>query len=721
MQTLEAGDPHRIGPYALTGKMHTAGTSGTFAGRSAGGHFVAVTVVPPEEVAASEFRGRFRTGFAAARAVSGEFIRPVVDADPDAPEPWFATTLVHGVPLRQAVDQYGGLPEPALRRLALGLAGALSRIHAAGLIHGAVGPDSVLLAVDGPYIAAFDSAGSIDPGGSSTDDVFDLGATVMFAASGGEQAWNGAAEDARTRTADMDAVTSVLPPSLREVIGGCLYPDPWTRPTAEQLIDYLNRQGLPVAAGDWLPAALTADIKSQAVTAPSGLFGGGISRRNLVFGLAGGALLIGGGAAAAVVSSGGSSPRPVVKRTTAAAAPKPSSTSSPTPIALDAPNATKAWTLTGQNAITCLEASDTVVMVITANATSFLHASTGKTAFSPLNTTNSNGSDDLNAPTTYSGGVFYYLCETTDSFNMVAAVDGTTGSVKWATDMAEEDSSGNGMVPTYVAVNGNTVYVCGTVDISSSVNSDVTTGYIRAFDGADGKGLWTVEGADIDNVLVPPSGSYLLAASSTPDKKNGQVEMIDVGKQGARGWKISTPNNAEFYFTTGWPMTCYAAGVFFFVGGTGNLVIAVDAATGRERWRQDFAADNGDQVELGSIFTSLGGETVYVPMGGNLIALDSADGTLEWASALTGVDDDGTASEFNAGLDGGDGSAAQCSADTVFVTDTAKNLWAIDAATGEARWKYNDPGQPDTGFKWTVGGDRVFIASNLTLTAISAH
>jgi outer membrane protein assembly factor BamB len=106
-------------------------------------------------------------------------------------------------------------------------------------------------------------------------------------------------------------------------------------------------------------------------------------------------------------------------------------------------------------------------------------------------------------------------------------------------------------------------------------------------------------------------------------------------------------------------------------------------------------------------------------MGGNLIALNSADGTLKWASALVGAGAVGGDNEFNAGL--GDGRAAQCSADTVFVTDTAKNLWAIDAATGKARWKYNDPGQPDTGFKWTVGGDRVFIASNLTLTAISAH
>jgi glucose dehydrogenase len=67
------------------------------------------------------------------------------------------------------------------------------------------------------------------------------------------------------------------------------------------------------------------------------------------------------------------------------------------------------------------------------------------------------------------------------------------------------------------------------------------------------------------------------------------------------------------------------------------------------------------------------------------------------------------------------GRSARCSADTVFATDTAKTLWAIDAATGRARWRYSDPGQPDGGFRWTVGGDRVFVASHLTLTAIAAH
>ncbi|MEC3982770.1 outer membrane protein assembly factor BamB family protein [Amycolatopsis sp. H20-H5] len=723
METLEAGDPQQIGPYSLIGKLGTVSAGKIFAGRSVDGRVVAVTVVQPEAAAAPDFRERFRAGVGAARAVSGDFIMPVVDADPDAPSPWSATAFVPGLPLRRAVDRYGQLSESALRRLVVGLAGALTRIHAAGLIHGEVGPDSVLLAADGPYIAAFGLAGTTEADGSPMDDILGLGATVLFAASGSEPEWEGASEDARTRIAELETVTSTLPSSLHEVIGGCLYPDPSTRPTAQQLIDYLNRQGQPVPTRNWLPSALTADIEALTAATPSSTVGGGVSRRSLLFGLAGGALLIGGVAATAVFSSsgspatggkpGGSTP----PTSPSGVSPTPSSTGAPAPIVLDAPDAIKAWTISGGSAPRCLEASDKVVMVVTDKTTAFIDASTGKTALPALNTTSIFGSQNTSLMA-YAAGVFYYLCDTPNADNMVAAVDGTTGNVKWATTMAQADPSGAAYIAHYVAVNGNTVYVCGTVNAHSSSTSDTTTGYIRAFDGATGKGLWRVEGTDINNVLVPLSGSYLLATSSTPHKA-GQVQMIDAGKQGAHSWKIPIPN-AAYYFDPGWPMTCYAAGMFFFAGGAGDTLFAVDAATGAEKWHQQFGAKNGDQVELGTPFASLDGATVYVPVGSDLASLSAADGTPKWVATLTGATEIGLSNMFNASLRTA-GMSAQCSADAVFVTDGAKNLWAIDAATGKARWKYNDPGQPDVGFTWIVGGDRVFIASNLTLTAISVH
>jgi outer membrane protein assembly factor BamB len=734
-----ADGAHRIGPYALLGRQSTVGGGEVFAARTDEGRLVTVTVVRPELAADPGFRDRFRVAVEAARTLSGAFLAPVVDADADASVPWLATEFTAGLPLRQAVDRHGPLSEPALRMLADGLARALAALHAAGTVHGEVSPDSVLLTMDGPRITALGIVGATgSPAPAPTDDMFDLGSTVLFAASGGEP--------------DTDA----LPVSLREVIGGCLYPDPPDRPTAEQLVDYLRHQNLPALKGSWLPPTVTADMAAAAAAMgsasaegggrdpfpppPAIAAGTGVSRRKLILGLAGGAAVL-GGSAAALAFSGDSSPAsdgraggpgstarstsPSGGRSTSASSASPSSTDGPEAIVLAGPDATKAWSGAGKHAPKCLEASDKVVMVVTDTATSFLDATTGKSVFSPLNPTVFLGTSGDRYPTAYADGVFYLLCDTPSQSGLLAAFDASCGKVKWAIEMASADPGGGSdaamYISDYVAVAGNTVYVCGSLLETSGSDSteSPTSGYIRAYNAATGKRRWQVKGTDINNVLVPPTGSHLLATSSAPTKKPGRVQMIDAGRKGARGWKVSVPD-ADFYFSTGWPLTCYAAGLFLFAGGNGDTLFAVDAATGSEKWHQRFDAKNGDQVQLGTPFSSLDGTTVYVPVGSDLAALATADGTIQWVATLDGASDIGTSNAFNASSRIS-GRSAQCSADTVFATDTAKTLWAIDAATGRARWKYRDPGQPDWGFLWTVGGDHVFIASHLTMTAIAAH
>ncbi|MFI9243975.1 PQQ-binding-like beta-propeller repeat protein [Streptomyces sp. NPDC053086] len=734
-----ADGAQRIGPYALLGRQSTVGGGEVFAARTDEGLLVTVTVVRPELATVPGFGDRLRAAVEAARPLPGPFLLPVVDADADAPVPWLATAFAAGLPLRQAVDRHGPLSEPALRVLADGLGRALAALHAAGTVHGEVSPDSVLLTMDGPRISALGIVGATrNPAPSPTDDVFGLGATVLFAASGGEP--------------DTDA----LPVSLREVIDGCLYPEPPDRPTAEQLVDYIGRQNLPHLQGSWLPPAVSADLAAAtaalgSVSAggggrgpfpapPVSAAGSGMSRRKLITALAGGAAVL-GGAAAALAFSGDSSPTPEGRAggpgsTTRSASPSagrprtsssvsPSSTDGPEPIVLAGPDATQAWSGAGKHAPTCLEASDKVVMVVTDTATSFRDAATGKSVFPQLNTANSLGTSMDKYPTAYADGVFYLLCDTPSQTGLLAAFDAASGKVKWATKMADVDPGGDTRTGVYlshyVAAAGNTVYVCGTLLQTSKPYSakSPTSGYIRAFDAATGKGLWRVKGTDINNVLVPPTGSHLLATSAVPGRKPGRVQMIDAGRRGARGWNVSVPH-AAYYFTTGWPLTCYAAGLFLFAGGNGDTLFAVDAATGSQKWHQRFDAKNGDQVQIGAPFSSLDGATVYVPVGSDLAALATADGTLQWVATLDGANDMGGSNMFKAALRIS-GKSAQCSADTVFATDAAKTLWAIDAATGRARWKYSDPGQPDVGFLWTVGGDRVFIASHLTLTAIAAH
>ncbi|CAL9286108.1 outer membrane protein assembly factor BamB family protein [Streptomyces sp. SudanB182_2057] len=734
-----ADGTHRIGPYALLGRQRTVRGGEVFAARTDEGLLVTVTVVRPELAADPGFRDRFRAAVEAARTLSGAFLVPVVDADADAPVPWLATEFTAGLPLRQAVDRHGPLPEPALRVLADGLARALAVLHAAGTAHGEVSPDSVLLTMDGPRITTLGIMGATGgPAPAPTDDMYDLGSTVLFAASGDEPD------------------TGALPVSLREVIGGCLSPEPPDRPTAKQLVDYLARQELSAPGRSWLPPAVTADMAAATAVVGSVPAGGGgrgpfppapviaagtgVSRRKLITALAGGAAVL-GGAAAALAFSGDSSPAPHGRaggpgstarsapppgaRSTSASSASPTSADGPEPVVLAGPDAAKAWSGAGKHAPTCLEASDKVVMVVTDTATSFLDTATGKSVFPQLNTTNDFGMSSDKYPTAYADGVFYLLCDTPSQSGVLAAFDAAGGKVKWATEMADADpGSGTRLAmytSNYVAVAGNTVYVCGHVlQIDGKFSTeDPSTGYVRAFDAATGKGLWRVKGTDINNVLVPPSGSHLLATSAVPGKKAGRVQMIDAGRRGARGWNVSVQDSG-FYFTPGWPLTCYAAGLFLFAGGNGDTLFAVEAATGSEKWHQRFEAKNGDRVHIGAPFAGLDGATVYVAVGSDLVALTAADGTPRWVARLDGASDMGGSNLFRAALRVS-GRSAQCSADTVFATDSAKTLWAIDAATGRARWKYSDPGQPDVGFRWTVGGDRVFIASHLTLTAIAAH
>ncbi|MFB9733874.1 PQQ-binding-like beta-propeller repeat protein [Streptomyces thermocoprophilus] len=722
----------RVGPYTLVVRQGTVGGGEVFTARSEAGSLVTVTVVRPELAADAGFRDRLRTAVEAARTRSGAFLVPVVDADVDAEVPWLATAFAAGLSLRQAVDRHGPLSEPALRVLADGLARALAVLHAAGAVHGDVGPDSVLLTMDGPRIAALGIPGATArPALLPADDMVGLGTAVLFAASGDE----------------LDA--GALPLSLYEVIEGCLYPEPADRPTAEQLVDYLRRQNLPGPQGSWLPPAVTADMAAEAAALGSAPAGGGgpgpvppaeppvtpgLSRRKLVLGLAaGGAVLLGGVTAAVARSSGDSSPAskgaaggsgsPARPASPSRPASAPSPSGEPEPVVLDGPDAVKAWSGTGEHAPTCVEASDTRVMVVTGTATTFLDASTGKSVGPSLDASATMGAGSLRHPAAYADGVFYLLCDTPKEMGLLAAFDAARGKSKWVAHVSGFGTTGDGREAyfgsTFVAVAGDTVYVCGRLTGSgvSSVDGP-TTGFIRAFDAATGKTLWRTEGTDINNVLVPPSGTSLLATSAVPGKP-ALVQMINAGRKGARGWKLSAPKSA-YYFNTGWPLTCYAAGTFFICGGRGETLLAVDAATGREKWKQSFAANSGDEVRIGTPFTGPDGTNVFVPVGSDLAALSTADGTVRWIARLDGPSDMGTSNLFGASVALG-GRDAQCSADTVFVTDRAKTLWAIDAATGRARWKYHDPAQPDTGFVWAVGGDRVFIASHLTLTAIDAH
>ncbi len=208
-EPLRRWDPDRIGPYVILGRLGAGAMGQVYLGRSAAGRLVAVKTIKVDLAEEAGFRTRFAQEVAAARRVSGFFTAAVVEADPEADLPWLATAYVPAPSLARLVKACGPLPVGAVRWLAAGCAEALESIHGVGLVHRDLKPSNVLVAPDGPRVIDFGVARAAERMGMSTSpgtvgtpaymapeqahdsdqasaasDVYSLGATLVFAATG---------------------------------------------------------------------------------------------------------------------------------------------------------------------------------------------------------------------------------------------------------------------------------------------------------------------------------------------------------------------------------------------------------------------------------------------------------------------------------------------------------------------------------------------------------
>src|ERR1700684_663607 len=208
-EPLRRWDPERIGPYVILGRLGAGAMGQVYLGRSAAGRLVAVKTIKIELAEEPDFRTRFAQEVAAARRVSGAFTAAVVAADPEADMPWLATAYVPAPSLSTLVRTCGPLPLPAVRWLGAGCAEALESIHGTGLVHRDLKPSNVLVSPDGPRVIDFGVARAAEriqltvtrgavgtPAymapeqardtrqASMASDVFALGATLLFAATG---------------------------------------------------------------------------------------------------------------------------------------------------------------------------------------------------------------------------------------------------------------------------------------------------------------------------------------------------------------------------------------------------------------------------------------------------------------------------------------------------------------------------------------------------------
>ncbi|MFD0906159.1 serine/threonine-protein kinase, partial [Actinomadura sediminis] len=267
-EALRPGDPERLGPYRLTGRLGRGGMGTVYLGEDDGGRRVAVKVINRELAGEGAFRERFRREVTAARQVRRFCTAPVLDAELDRDPLYVVTEFIDGPSLERAVRERGPLPGSDLEGLAVGVATALSAIHGAGIVHRDLKPANVLLSSTGPRVIDFGIARALDAADGPTrtgqfvgtpnylppeilrgepitpaSDVFSWGCVVAYAGTGVAPFAGDTVPAIFYRVVHDEPKLDALDPGLRDVVAAALDKDPRSRPSVQELLARLVGSG----------------------------------------------------------------------------------------------------------------------------------------------------------------------------------------------------------------------------------------------------------------------------------------------------------------------------------------------------------------------------------------------------------------------------------------------------------------------------------------------
>jgi eukaryotic-like serine/threonine-protein kinase len=300
---LLPADPARIGPYVPLGLLGSGGMGRVYLARHADDApgLAAVKVIRPEYAEGPDFRRRFEREAAVHGRVRTPRAPHLLGTGFDDALLWMATEYLPGLSLAEAVRDCGLLEPAGVWRLVAELGEALSALAAAGVVHRDLKPSNVILSPRGAHVIDFGISRAADSSAITTtgnrvgtaaymapeylreghcdaaSDVFSLGCTIVYAATGHAPFGDGTGVDVMHRVAfeapdaEVMAELAASDPALAALLSACLAKDPAGRPGPRQLIDAATAAGHGRAA-DWHePLAVRLRERQQGCAALEGV------------------------------------------------------------------------------------------------------------------------------------------------------------------------------------------------------------------------------------------------------------------------------------------------------------------------------------------------------------------------------------------------------------------------------------------------------------------
>ncbi len=255
------GAPSQIGGFRIVKLLGEGGMGQVYEAVGPDDSRIAIKVLPSYFANDRRALNLFRTETQNLRQVDSERVAKFIASGEDSGSPWLATELIEGESLKDRVSKKGPLAAAELGWFSGELLEAIADLHDAGIVHGDIKPENILLTrqgrlklIDFGISQAFGQtviqntgtfAGSpewMSPEAfesinlEASTDVFSAGSVITFAARG-RSPWTAKSEGlnmavAMSRITTQEPNLDGLPDELRTTIYALLAKDPKQRPSA---------------------------------------------------------------------------------------------------------------------------------------------------------------------------------------------------------------------------------------------------------------------------------------------------------------------------------------------------------------------------------------------------------------------------------------------------------------------------------------------------------